>query len=371
MNTQKNRKDFEEKTKSTDSYPIFLPDATFGVVRSLNAQDLEDVKVPGVVMSTYHLMQNPGSSTIRSLGGLHKMYNWKGMIATNSGGFQIYSQIKENPNKGSISDKGIIIKSEGAKKRLNLTPEKTIQLQISYGSDILFCLDECTHPDSPIEEQELSVDRTIEWAKRGKKEYEKLVQDKGISNPPKLFGIIQGGKSKELRSKCTNSLIEIGFDGFGYGGWPIDESGGIIDEIFSYIRELVPVEFPLHALGIGHPENLVAATRIGWDIFDSALPTRDARRGRLYSFQEKSSFESISNVTKSWFKYLYIADKKHIKSNSPIFHQCDCPSCKNYSLGFLHHLHKLNDHLYYRLSTIHNVRYMTKLCEYLTSTSTK
>jgi len=246
-----------------------------------------------------------------------------------------------------------------------LTPEKTIQLQMAYGSDLLITLDDCTHPEDSLTVQETSVSRTISWAKRGKKEYEKLINEKKMDVPPKLFSVIQGGKSLKLRKRCTEELLEVGFDGFGYGGWPIDESGSIITEIFEYIRELIPLNYPLHALGVGHPENIVKVFRLGWDIFDSALPTRDARRGRLYSFQEGIDFTCIQNFNQVWFKYIYISDKRHLKSPNPISEKCDCQCCMHYSLGFLHHLFKQNDHLYYRLSTIHNLNYIQNLCNSL------
>jgi len=160
--------------------PVFLPDATLGVVRSVDATDLEACGVEAVVMNTFHLMQRPGSSTIQSLGGVHNMSGWKGPIMTDSGGFQAYSLIRQNPKNGQIHDKGITFQPEGSNRKYLLTPEKTIQLQMSYGSDILVCLDDCTHVDENYAEQKTAVDRTIAWAKKCRREFDNLIEQKNF-----------------------------------------------------------------------------------------------------------------------------------------------------------------------------------------------
>jgi queuine tRNA-ribosyltransferase len=349
--------------------PVFLPDATYGNVKALDARDLENCGIKAVIMNAFHLMQQPGSSTIKSLGGLHKMSNWKGVIFTDSGGFQAYSLLKNNPGKGSITDKGLIIKNQNRKGRVLISPEKTIQHQLSYGADVIYCLDECTHPDAPLDYQEKSVERTIQWARRSKQEYLRLInyKENASRTKPKIFAVIQGGRSHELRQRCAYSLLEIGFDGFGYGGWPVDNTGSLLIDIAGFIRELVPKEYPLHMLGVGHPKNIQKGVDLGWQIFDSSLPTRDARRGRLFSFSGEI-YESYEGFDLSRFDYLYIGDKKHIKKNSSIYRGCNCYTCKNYSTAFLHHLFKVNDHLYYRLATIHNLTYITNLCVQLSIT---
>jgi queuine tRNA-ribosyltransferase len=160
--------------------PAYLPDATFGVVRAVDAEDLLDCGVQAVVMNTFHLMQKPGSSTIQALGGLHRMAGWTRPIFTDSGGFQAYSLIRQNAKFGSLSEKGILFKPEGSERKLQLTPEKCIQLQMSYGSDVVICLDDCTHVDASHDEQRRSVERTIAWAKRCKAEFLRLVEQKGV-----------------------------------------------------------------------------------------------------------------------------------------------------------------------------------------------
>jgi len=341
--------------------PVFMPDATSGVVRSVDATDLLDCQIQAVVMNTFHLMQHPGSSTIQALGGLHKMSAWQHPIITDSGGFQAYSLIQQNAKFGYINDDGITFKPEGGERKFHLTPEKTIQLQLSYDTDVVICLDECTHVDAPFQAQEISVKRTIDWAKRCKKEFLHLVNSKHLAEEqrPLLFAVIQGGGSLELRKHCAKELLEIGFDGFGYGGWPLDAQGHLLTDIITYTRELVPPQFPMHALGVGHPHNIVECTKIGYELFDSAMPTRDARHSRLYAFTSEAGLED------KWLTYIYVNDDKYIKTDAPVSRFCDCLCCTNYSLGYLHHLFKINDTLFFRLATIHNLRFMTQLGERL------
>jgi len=350
--------------------PVFLPDATFGVVRSVDSNDLRSIGVNAVVMNTFHLMQHPGSSTIQALGGLHKMAGWPGLIVTDSGGFQAYSLIRQNPNFGSITEKGISFQPEGTKRKYQLTPQKTVQLQLSYGSNVVICLDDCTHVDEGFEDQKESVERTTKWARLCKEEFNRQVDQKKWqgSEIPRLFAVVQGGGYKELRKKCADALLEIGFDGFGFGGWPLDKQNNLLTDIIGFTREVIPPEFPMHALGVGHPENVLACHQLGYDIFDSAMPTRDARHGRLFIFQTANE-GSNRGLTGNWFGFKYINDEQHIRSDDPISPYCDCPCCTNYPIGYLHHLFKQGDTLFMRLATLHNLRFMVHLCERISGTN--
>jgi queuine tRNA-ribosyltransferase len=347
-------------------FPVYMPDATLGVVRTVDAADLEACQIQAVVMNTYHLMQRPGSTTIDSLGGLHDMSGWQGPIITDSGGFQAYSLIQDNPKLGSITEKGIHFRPEGAERKYLLTPEKCIQLQFGYGSDVIICLDQCTHVDAPRDAQEQAVVRTIRWARQCKDEYLDQLEHSKIRDDarPKLFAVIQGGGYPDLRKACAEPLLEIGFDGFGFGGWPLDKQGALLEDILGYTRSLVPADYPMHALGVGHPKNVLACFDLGFDLFDSAMPTRDARHGRLLRFNQPSHGQT-AGLSGDWLSYVYIDDKKHIKADTAISPDCDCLCCKRYSLGFLHHLFKINDGLFHRLATIHNLRFMSQLEERL------
>jgi len=347
--------------------PVFLPDATSGYVRAVDSRDLESVNIQALVMNTFHLMQKPGSSTIQAFNGLHQFADWQGVIVTDSGGFQAYSLIHQSDKFGSLSDDGIIFRPEGRNRKFILTPEKSIQLQFSYDSDVVICLDDCTHVDASREDQETSVDRTIAWARRCKEEYLHQIEQRQLieNKKPLIFAVIQGGGYADLREKCAYNLLNIGFDGYGYGGWPLDVEGNLLTEMVALTRSLIPANFPMHALGIGHPENLMKTYQIGYDLFDCALPTRDARHGRLMRLTQPPG--SPFSTDRDWFEYIYIHDKKHIKDSRPISEYCDCPVCAHYSLGYLHHIFKTGDWLYHRLATLHNLRFMTQLTEHLGS----
>jgi queuine tRNA-ribosyltransferase len=341
--------------------PSFLPDATQGVVRSLDARDLEACGVRALQTNVFHLMQKPGTSTVQALGGLHRMMGWDWPIVTDSGGFQAYSLIRQNPRAGRLSDRGLSFQPEGAARKFQFTPEKSVQLQLRYGADVIVCLDDCTHPDDPPAAQQESVRRTILWARRCKAEFERLVGEKGLreAERPLLLAVIQGGASRELRRHCAEALLEIGFDGYGYGGWPLDGQGHLLTDIFAYLRELVPRQFPLHALGVGHPAHVVTCVELGYGLLDSVMPTRDARHGRLYVFN------GAAGLADAFFSYLYVGDNRHIKAAGPVSPYCDCPCCTRYSLGYLHHLFKVGDGLFQRLATMHNLRFMVQLLDRL------
>jgi len=344
--------------------PAFLPDGTQGVVRAVSADDLEAAGVRAVQMNVYHLMQRPGTSTIQALGGLHRMAGWPGPIFTDSGGFQVYSLIRQNPKAGSITDRGATFRPGGDRK-YQLTPEKSIQLQFAYGADMLICLDDCTGPDDPPAAQAESVRRTIRWAAECKRAYLRLVEQKRLDETqrPRLMGVIQGGLSRELRQECAAALLAIGFDAYGYGGWPLDSQGKLLTEMLGTVRELVPPEFPVHALGVGHPPSVAACVGLGYELFDSTMPTRDARHGRLYTFRRDPAAAPLAGS--DWFGYVYPGDDKHVKAGEAISPFCDCPVCRRYTLGYLHHLFKINDTLYFRLATVHNLRFMTMLMDSL------
>ena len=337
--------------------PAFFPDATRGVVRCVDAQDLIGCKVPGLVMNTYHLLTKPGPSTIKALGGLHSFSGWNRPILTDSGGFQVFSLIRENEKFGEIRRNEIIFRPQAAEdgkksKKISITPEKCIQAQFAYGSDIIMCLDYCTHPDDPAEINQLSVEITIEWAQRCKDEYNRLAaQLKGPRKKPLIFGIIQGGRDLVLRKKCAEALIKIGFDGFGFGGWPLDSNGKLTEDILAYTASLMPDDLPKYAMGIGRPEGIVACLKMGFNLFDCVIPTREARHNRLYVFNN------------DFYEHFYPLDDIHRRDPRPISDVCDCYTCANYSRGYLRHLLAVNDSLGFRLSTIHNLRFYTMLLE--------
>lgn len=350
----------------TLALPAYLPDATYGMVRATDSGDLLGAGVQALVMNVFHLMQKPGSSTVQALGGIHTMAAWDRPIVTDSGGFQAYSLIRQNARFGRLTEQGIRFQPEGAERPFQLTPEKSVQLQLGYGSDVVICLDDCTHVDEGSAEQEAAVRRTIAWARRCKDTFGQILRQRKRDDRPRplLFGVVQGGGSQELRRQCAEALLEIGFDGFGYGGWPLDAKGNLLQDMLAFTRELIPRHLPMHALGVGHPESVAACARLGYEMFDSALPTRDARSGRLYAYTSDPHAPQF-RLRGTWFRTLYVEDKKYIKAEEKLSPGCDCYTCARYSIGYLHHLQKMNDPLFPRLATIHNLRFMMQLMAHL------
>jgi queuine tRNA-ribosyltransferase len=289
--------------------------------------------------------------------------NWEKPVVSDSGGFQVYSLILQNPKSGSITNSGFRYRLDTSGRKKNLTPEKCIQKQFQIGADLMFCLDECTHPEADGKQQAQSVKRTIAWAERCKREFDACSgrMENGTSRPF-LFAVIQGGEDPDLRRRCAEALVEMNFDGYGFGGWPIAADGGLVDAV-AMVASLLPAEAPRFALGIGKPENLVAAYHAGYDIFDCSIPSRDARRRRLYVSTNR--LETATTPGKDFYEYVYMQDKKHAADTGPIDETCDCPCCRQFSRAYMHHLFSINDMLAYRLATIHNLRFYCRLVDSL------
>ena len=347
--------------------PAFFPDGTRGVVKGVDSIDLENAQVQGLVMNTFHLLTNPGSHTIKAMSGLNSFIGWNRPIITDSGGFQVFSLIRENSKFGEIRRNEIIFRSESRKEKIKLSPERCVQLQFSCGSDIIMCLDYCTHPDDSYEINKLSVDTTVRWAKQCKSEYLRIINNsKKQTEKPLIFGIIQGGGYKELRDQCAVELIQLGFDGFGFGGWPLNAEGKLIEDILRYTAGLMPDNSIKYAMGIGKPEEIVICHKMGYNLFDCVIPTREARHNRLYIFNEDAeSPDEIELDRPDFYSHYYITDEVYRRDNRPVSGICDCLCCKNYSRAYLRHLYIIGDTLAYRLATIHNLRFYTQLMQRL------
>jgi queuine tRNA-ribosyltransferase len=349
----------------TYDLPIYLPDATLGVVRGLGFKDLDDVSIKGAVVNTYHLMSNPGSEILTKFGGIKNFMKFGGLVISDSGGWQVFSLIHRSNNKGKITDEGVVF-SLGGKKGELFTPEKSIQMQFEIGSDIIICLDDFTAPSLSPERMSESVDRTTWWAKKSKEEYNRQIAARGLTEAtrPLIFAVIQGDRSKELRKKSAEGLLAIGFDGLGYGGYMIDENGGLDREMSKYIAELIPNDKVKFALGTGTPWDIAYLCSVGWNVFDCTLPTRDARHKRLYSLKaQPKSLEDL--MRKDFYEFIYINRVKYETDTGPISEFCDCPVCTNYSKAYLHHLFRIGDNSAFRLATLHNLRVYTRLIEQL------
>lgn len=344
--------------------PAFLPDATKGVVRTVDSADLAGVGVEGIVVNVLHLSSHPGASVVASMGGMGGFMGWRGVVACDSGGFQVYSLVAGSGKMGSVTERGFTYRLAKGGKKETLTPEKCIERQFQIGADIMFCLDYCTHPDAPDEVQRESVARTVSWAKRCREEFERQVERRPSDRKPMLFAVVQGGADGDLRRECAEGLLSIGFDGYGYGGWPVDSAGELV-EMVERVRELVPEESPLHALGIGKPESVVRCAGMGYDLFDCTLPTRNARRGRLYAATD--GFASAPAGGAGFYGYVHIGDDRYRRDERPVEEGCDCPACRSHSRAYLRHLFEIGDAAGQRLATLHNLRFYARLMARLQS----
>ncbi len=348
------------------SLPAFLPDATRGVIRALDAADLEACGVQSVMVNVFHLLVRPGVRTIAEHGGIHRFMNWRGPVAADSGGFQVYSLLTGSPKLGSVTNRGFTYRLEPGGKKIVLTPEKCIQTQFRIHADLLFCLDHCTSLDAPPDEQRRSVEQTVTWARKCRGTYDRWVEQNELERQrrPLLLAIVQGGQDPGLRRECAERLSEIGFDGYGYGGWPVTDDGQLAESV-AQVAELTPDDRPRFALGIGKPENLAAAYRLGYHLFDCVIPTRDARHKRLYVFNQPPDRSSLAGA--DFYHCLYMQDGKHARDPQPLEDGCDCLCCRGYSRAYLHHLFKIRDGLADRLATLHNLRFYNRLIAALAS----
>jgi len=317
-----------------------------------------------VLVNTYHLYLELGKDVLKKYGGVAKFMNWDGGIISDSGGFQLMSLVKQTGN-GKVTDEGIVFRPS-KKKKIMFTPEKSVAFQMEINPDMVVVLDDFTPPTATREEAEETVRRTIDWAKRSKKEFEKICKRKRLAKDerPYLLGVVQGGFYEDLRRFCAQELVKIGFDGFGYGGWPINNDGSFDYRSAEIIAEEAPDEYLLYGLGIGKPNEVANLVRMGYGVFDCVLPTRDARHKRMYVFKAKS-MGGINLEEEKFWEY-YTPDKeKHYRDTTPVSGACDCLLCRKYSRSYLAHLFRIGDMTAGRLATIHNLRFYSILMEKL------
>ena len=338
--------------------PAFLPDATRAVVKGLDSRDLAECGVEALMVNSLHLATRPGASTVKAAGGVHRFMGWNGVVASDSGGFQAWSMAAGGAGLGSATDKGFVYRHErGARKRL-LTPAKCIRRQLRLDADILFCLDQCTHPDDPADAQRAAVERTLAWARRCRDEFvARTGREPGAGGGgPLLFAVVQGGADPALRERCAGELAAMGFDGFGFGGWPIGDDG-LLTDMVALTADRLPADAPKHALGVGKPENAVAAWKAGYRLFDCALPTRNARRKRLYVMLDDDFNTMIHN---EFYDVLYMEQERHARDRSAIDPSVDPDGP---SRAYLHHLFRIGEASAERLATRHNLRFYARLID--------
>lgn len=328
--------------------PVFFPDATKGVVRSLDSLDVLGTKTPGILVNTLHLYLDLGKKIFEKFNGIGPLMGWPGALISDSGGFQVMSLARKG--SGRVTDKGVSFHLN-KKKRVLLTPEKSIEFQSLLKTDLMVVLDDFTPLNADRLKSEETVNRTVAWAKRSKKEFERIYGER--KKRPYLIAVAQGGRFTDLRKECCLRLSEIGFDGYGYGGWPLTAEGKFDYESAQIIADNTPKNSWLYGLGIGKPDEIENLVKMGYDIFDCVLPTRDARHGRLY----------VSAKNEKGFVYYTPSKEKHFFDDQAVDLNCDCLLCQNYSRAYLRHLFSIQDLSAGRLATIHNLRFYARWME--------
>ncbi len=345
--------------------PFFFPDATRAVIKTLDSEDIKNTKTPGVLVNTYHLWRELGRDVMKKFGGIRPFMGWDGAVISDSGGFQVMSLVKRDPGFGTVRDEGVIF-HPSRNKKLILSPEKSISFQMSLKPDMVVVLDDFTDPAVPYKEAKESVERTIKWAARSKEQLIKICKEQKIKAEarPYILGVVQGGEFQDLRADCTKRLVEIGFDGLGYGGWPISRDGSVDYASAKTIVDNAPKDYFFYGLGVGKPDEIVKCVEMGYNIFDCVLPTRDARHGRLYVFNA-ASIDEIDLSKEPFYSYFVPNKEKYFEDGSPISPACDCLLCRKYSRAYLAHLFRTETIAAMRLSTIHNLRFYSILMEKL------
>ncbi|MBI5138318.1 MAG: tRNA guanosine(34) transglycosylase Tgt [Candidatus Vogelbacteria bacterium] len=355
--------------------PAFVTVGTKATVKALSPEEVAGLGAEVVLANTYHLYLEPGNELIKTAGGLHKFMNWDGPIMTDSGGFQVFSlgaaygtgisklshsirldpamagsktphleaklpsEFEDKIRLAKIDEDGVNFKSpiDGSDHRL--TPEISMQIQHDLGADIIFAFDECTSPIAKYEYQFEAMERTRRWALRSLEHHRKLQIEKPLGYPQALFGIVQGGRHKDLREKSAREIGKMGFDGFGIGGSFNKEDMG---EAVRWVTEILPEDKPRHLLGIGEPLDIITAIENGCDTFDCVMPTRMARNGTVLTRNGR----------------INIQNTKFRKLLEPLGADCECSTCKSYTCAYIAHLFRAKELLAYRLASIHNLYFI-------------
>ena len=319
--------------RGTIQTPAFMPVGTYGTVKAMTPEELTDIGAEIILGNTFHLMLRPGTEIIKKHGDLHDFMHWQKPILTDSGGFQVFSLAKMR----KITEQGVIFNSPVDGKKVELTPEYSMQVQKALGSDIVMIFDECTPYPATEKEAMDSMRLSLRWAERCKTAHQ--------GNPSALFGIVQGGMYEGLRHESAEGLTALDFNGYAIGGLSVGEPMDERNQVLDFTVPGLPEDKPRYLMGVGRPEDIVEAVRRGIDMFDCVIPTRHARTGFLYTSK------GILKIRNSRYK----DDIQAVDVN------CGCYTCQNYSRAYLRHLDKCGEILYSRLSTIHNLYYYQQL----------
>lgn len=325
--------------------PVFMNVGTQGAIKGgLSAHDLKDIKCQIELSNTYHLHLRPGDDVVKALGGLHKMMDWDGPILTDSGGFQVFSL----SGLRKITEEGVTFASHIDGRRIFMGPEESMQIQSNLGSDIAMAFDECVENPAPYDYVKASCERTLRWLERCKVEHDRLNTLPDCVNPKQmLFGINQGGTYADLRVWHMKEIEKIDCDGYAIGGLAVGEETQVMYDIIDAVEPHMPKDKPRYLMGVGTPSNIIEAVWRGVDFFDCVMPARNARHGKLFTWQGSMN----------------IKNEKYKLDTQPIDPECDCPVCRSFSRAYLRHLFKAEEMLAMRLAVMHNLWFYNTLME--------
>ena len=313
--------------------PAFMPVGTYGTVKAMSPAELKEIGAQIVLGNTFHLWLRPGLEVIAAHGGLHRFMGWDGPLLTDSGGFQVFSLGVLR----KISEEGVKFQSPVNGEACFLTPEESMRIQRVLNSDIVMVFDECTPYPADPDEARASMELSLRWAERSRRAHE------GNSNA--LFGIVQGGMYEALRDRSLAGLTASGFDGYAIGGLSVGEPKHDMRRILRHTAPQLPADKPRYLMGVGTPDDIVAAVASGIDMFDCVLPTRNARNGWIFTRRGT----------------LKLRNAQYRDDVRPLDAACGCYTCRNFSRAYLHHLQKVNEILGARLNTWHNLYYFLEL----------
>lgn len=314
--------------------PIFMPVGTRATVKTLTPRDLEEINAQIILGNTYHLYLRPGHELIKKAGGLHKFMGWNKPILTDSGGFQVMSL----SGLRKITPEGVRFQSHIDGSYHMFTPEKVMEIQNAIGADIIMSFDEC--PPFPATKKYVadSLQTTLDWAKRGKEVHKNTEKQA-------LFGIVQGGVYDDLREESAKKLIEMDFPGYSIGGLAVGEDKKDMFRITEFLNGILPQNKPRYLMGVGTPSDLLENIGNGVDMFDCVMPTRNARKGSVFTRNGK----------------LIIKSARYKEDFEPIDSECVCYTCRNFSRAYIRHLFSVDEFLGMKLATIHSLHFYLEL----------
>ena len=316
--------------------PAFMPVGTHGAVKAMTPQQVRAAGAQMILANTYHLSLRPGESLVAKLGGLHRFMRWDGPLLTDSGGFQVFSLPKKE-----ISDHGVRFRNEVDGSAVELTPERSIEIQNALGADVIMAFDECTPFPAEPEVVRTGVRRTLAWLER-------CVLAHARPESQALFGIVQGGVHLDLREECARAVVAMDLPGIAIGGVSVGEGHELMCRVTEHTAPLLPAHKPRYLMGVGLPEDLLAAIGYGMDMFDCVIPTRFARSGTVFTRRGR----------------IRLTHRRYRRDAYPIDTSCGCAACAGgFSRAYLHHLFAANEILSAILVSIHNVRFYERLVQ--------